>query len=117
MADSNPADSILTSTKKVLGVAEAFTEFDLDITTHINATLTTLNQIGLGPEDVVVIEDKETEWVELELPPNQLSLARTYIYMKVRMLFDPPATGFLIDALNNVIKEQETRLSYLRETG
>lgn len=110
-------DSILTSTKKVLGVTEDFTEFDIDIITHINSAFAVLNQLGVGPDDVLVIEDKEIGWDDFEAPPNQLSLVRSYIYLKTRMSFDPPTTGFLIDAMNNVIKEQETRLSYFRETS
>lgn len=109
-------DSILTSTKKVLGVAAEYTNFDLDIMIHINSTLAIINQLGVGPSECVQIEDDSVKWSDLELPQNQLSMVRTYVYLKTRMLFDPPTTGFLIDAMNNVTKEQETRLSYLRET-
>lgn len=113
MADEG---SILTTTKKVLGIAESFVEFDLDVITHINSALSVLNQLGIGPDEVLVIDDDEATWDDLDAPANQLSLIRSYVYLKTRMSFDPPTTGFLIDAMNKVILEQETRLSYFRET-
>lgn len=109
-------DSILASTKKILGISDEYTAFDLDIMTHINAVFFVVNQLGVGPTDVVVIEGSEDKWSDIsDIPPNQLSMLKTYMYMKVRMLFDPPATSFVIDAMNNQIKELEYRLSYARE--
>lgn len=109
-------NSILKSTKKVLGLDESYTAFDLDITTHINSTLSILNQIGVGPAVAFVVEDAEAKWEDLSLPPDQLSMVRSYVYLKVRMLFDPPTTSFLIDAVKSQIEEHEQRLSYLRES-
>ena len=108
-------NSILISTKKVLGISEDYTVFDLDIITHINATFSLLNQLGLGQIDGFFIEDETAEWEDFEVPPNQLNLVRTYVILKVRMLFDPPATGFLITAMENQIKEYEWRLNVFRE--
>jgi hypothetical protein len=108
--------SILTSTKKILGVSSDYTAFDLDIITHINSTFSILNQLGIGPVDGFMIEDDEAEWDDLEIPQNQLNMARTYIYIKVRMLFDPPATSFLIEAMNKQIEEHGWRLNTLRES-
>lgn len=110
-------DSILTDTKKILGLKEDYVAFDLDIITHINSALAVLNQLGIGPDEAVVIQDENATWSVLNLPANQLSLVKSYLYLKVRMSFDPPATSFLIDAMKNVLTEQETRLSYLRETS
>jgi hypothetical protein len=107
-------DSILTSTKKVLGLGEDYTAFDEDILTHINASLSIVEQLGLT-EEVFVVEDASALWSDLDIPEKQLSLLRTYVFLRVRMLFDPPATSFLIEATNNQLKEYEYRLSYNRE--
>lgn len=107
-------ESILDSTKKMLGMESDYTAFDLDVITHINSVFVTLSQLAVGSE-VFAIEDAEKKWSDLELPQDQLSLARSYIWLKVRLLFDPPATSFHIEALNNQIKECEGRLSISRE--
>lgn len=109
--------SILTSTKKILGVSEIYTAFDLDIITHINSVFSTLNQLGVGPVDGYFIEDSLSEWADLDLPQNQLNMARSYMFLKVRMLFDPPTTSFLIEAMTTQIKEHEWRLSTFRENA
>ena len=108
-------NSILTSTKKILGIAADYEAFDLDITTHINSALSIINQLGIGPDEGFEIEDSDPEWSDIGLPQNQLNLLRTYVFLKVRMLFDPPNTSFLIDAMNKQIAEYENRLSYFRE--
>jgi hypothetical protein len=107
--------SILTSTKKILGISEDYTAFDPDILTHINSALSTLNQLGVGPINGVFIDDAIAVWSDLQLPANQLNLVRTYVYLKTRMLFDPPATSFLIEAIERQIAEHEWRLSVFRE--
>lgn len=107
--------SILTNVKKVLGIAESYTAFDEDILMHINAAFSVLNQLGVGPIDGFMIEDAGTEWEEFVVPPNQLHLVKTYIFLKVRLLFDPPTTSYLIDAATNQIKEYEWRLNTFRE--
>jgi hypothetical protein len=110
-------DSILTSTKKILGIGESYTAFDEDIITHINAALSITEQLGIGPEGGVIIEDDSTTWDDLDAPQNQISLLRTYVFLRVRMLFDPPTTSFLIQATNEQLKEYEYRLSYNREVA
>ena len=109
--------SILTSVKKVLGLDEAYTVFDLDILTHINAAFSVLNQLGVGPVDGFMIEDKVTEWAAFGVPNNQLNMVRTYVFLKVKMLFDPPATSFLIEMTNKQISEFEWRLNGFREAA
>lgn len=108
-------NSILTSTKKILGVDVSYTAFDLDIITHINSTFSVLNQLGVGPLDGFFIEDAEAVWDDLELPQNQLNMVRTYVYLKTRLLFDPPTTSFLIEAAQKQIEEHEWRLNVNRE--
>lgn len=108
-------ESILTSTKRVLGLSENDTSFDLDIVTHINAAFSTLNQLGVGPEDGFFIENNTSEWADLGLPANQLHSVKSYIYLKVRMYFDPPTTSYHINAMKEQITELEWRLNVFRE--
>lgn len=108
-------ESILNSTKKILGLADTYTVFDLDVITHINAAFSILNQLGVGPTVMFFIEDDTAVWADFECPPEQLHLVKTYIFLKVRILFDPPATSYLISAATDQIKEYEWRLNTFRE--
>lgn len=110
------SDSILTSTKKILGVDEAYTAFDVDIITHINTVFSTLAQIGIGPAAGYMILDAEPTWDDFLLGDERLNSVKTYMYLRVRMMFDPPTSSYLINALNEQVKELEWRLSTLRET-
>lgn len=110
-------ESILTSTKKILGLDQGYTVFDLDVITHINAAFSILNQLGVGPEEGFYIEDEAAVWSDFPVPLNQESLVKTYVFLKVRILFDPPATSFLIQAANDQIKEYEWRLNVFREVA
>lgn len=107
--------SILTSTKKVLGIAESYKAFDLDIITHINAVFSILNQLGIGPEVGFMIEDDIKDWAAFDVPTRQLNLVKTYVFLKVRLIFDPPTTSFLIEATHKQIEEYEWRLNVSRE--
>lgn len=109
-------DSILNSTKKILGISDDYDAFDIDIITHINSTLSIMNQLGVGPTSTFAIVDDTAEWADLSLPDDQMNLARSYMYLKVRALFDPPGTSYLFAAINQQIEEYETRLSYMRES-
>jgi hypothetical protein len=104
-------ESILKSTKKILGLDAGYTAFDLDVITHINAAFSTLDQIGIGPDGGFSIEDEDAEWGDFDVSPNQLHMVKTYIYLKTRVLFDPPGTSYLIEASNAQLKEYEWRLS------
>lgn len=108
-------ESILISTKKILGVSEDYDAFDLDIITHINAAFSILNQLGVGSLEGFFIQDDSATWDQVAVPPNQLNLIKTYVSLKVRMLFDPPTTGYLLDAMDKQIKEYEWRLNVFRE--
>lgn len=112
MADSN---SILHSTKKILGLDADYTPFDSDIITHINSVFATLSQLGVGPAAGFFIESNEEVWTDFDVPANQLNLVRSYVYLKVRMLFDPPTTSYMITSMENQIKEFEWRLNVFRE--
>jgi hypothetical protein len=108
-------ESILLSTKKILGLEPDYVPFDLDIITHINTAFSILNQLGVGPVEGFSIIDETTQWGDYPVPLNQLQMVRTYIYLKVRVLFDPPGTSFLLESANNQIKEYEWRLNVFRE--
>lgn len=107
--------SILNSTKKILGLSADYTAFDLDILTHINTAFATLNQLGVGQLEGLYIEDDQATWADFICPTNQLHMVKTYIYLKVKLLFDPPTTSFGIAAAENQLKEHEWRLNTLRE--
>lgn len=108
-------ESILKSTKKILGLADTYTAFDLDVITHINSAFSILDQLGVGPEGGFIVESDREEWSDFEVPQNQLNLIKTYVYLRVRMLFDPPTTSFLIEAMNKQLQEYEWRIGTFRE--
>ena len=105
--------SILTSTKKLLGIDEGYDAFDLDIITFMNSAFATLTQLNVGPVEGFAITGAEEEWSEFVTDIQQLSQVRTYIFLKARLMFDPPATGYLVDAMKQQISEAEFRLNSL----
>lgn len=107
--------SILISTKKILGIAEDYTVFDLDIITHINTVFSTLTQLGVGPNSGFMIEDASAEWSDFFIDDLQYNSVKSYVFLRVRLLFDPPTTSFAISAFENQIKELEWRMSSHRE--
>ena len=109
-------NSILQNTKKVLGIAPDYTVFDEDILMHINTTLGTLTQIGLGPAEGFRVQDADATWEDFLGDDLRLLSVKTYVYLRVRLLFDPPATSFTIEALERQLREIEWRLSVTRES-
>lgn len=109
-------ESILKSVKKTLGIEADFTAFDVDILMHINSVFSVLHQIGIGPENGFAVTDDTAVWADFYAADNWYNMIRTYVYLKVRYLFDPPNTGYLVTAMKEQIEEYETRLSYLRES-
>jgi hypothetical protein len=107
--------SILTSTKKVLGIAADYTAFDLDIITHINTAFSTLTQLGVGPEVGFMIEDESPVWADFFVDDLQYNSVKSYVFLRVRHLFDPPQTSYLIAATERQIQELEWRLNVHRE--
>ena len=102
-------DSILDSIKKLLGIQPEYRAFDEDLIIHINTVFAVLNQIGIGPQEGFFIVDETTNWDEYMSDINQASV-RTYVYLKVRLLFDPPGSGILVDSINRMLSELEWRL-------
>lgn len=109
------SDSILISTKKILGIAEDYTYFDLDIMTHINSAFSTLEQLGLGPEGGFEITDEFATWDLFIADDKKMNAVKTYVYLRVRLLFDPPTTSYLINSMNEQRLELEWRLNVVRE--
>lgn len=104
-------ESILTSIKKLLGIAEEYTHFDGDITMHINSVLMILNQMGVGPEEGFFIEDASATWEEFVSDITKIQAVKSYVYLKVKLLFDPPLSSAVTDATNRLISELEFRLN------
>lgn len=107
--------SILNSTKKILGVPEDYCAFDLDIITHINSVFSTLTQLGIGPLEGFMIEDDRSEWPDFIGDDLEYSAVKSYVFLRVRLLFDPPSTSYLITAVEKQIQELEWRLNVHRE--
>ena len=103
--------SILTSIKKLLGVAEDYAEFDEDIMTHINSVFLNLTQLGVGPEEGFMIKDDTAEWEDFINDSVQLQAVKTYVYLKVKLLFDPPLSSSVTESINRMIAELEWRLN------
>ena len=110
-------DSILTSIKKMLGIAEEYTHFDPDIIMHINSVFMTLTQLGVGPSEGFYIEDDMTEWDEFIPDPTKLQAVKTYMYLKVRLVFDSSSLGSAtLAAYERQIQELEWRLNVSAES-
>lgn len=104
-------ESILVSIKKLLGIAEEYTNFDTDIIIHINSAFMILNELGIGPVEGFRIEDKEAAWRDFIDDFDYLDAAKTYVYLKVKLVFDPPLSGTVIEAYKQTISELEWRLN------
>lgn len=103
-------DSILLSIKKLLGLDEDYDAFDLDVTIHINSAFFTLNQLGVGPEGGYSITGSGDQWIDFTGGRIDINSVKTYIYLKVRNLFDPPDTSYAREAFKKQAEEYEWRL-------
>jgi hypothetical protein len=109
-------ESILTTIKKMLGIQEDYKHFDNDIIVHINSVLMTLNQLGVGPEKPAFITSELNGWIDTFGNIDCLEAVKTYIYLKVRLLFDPPASSAVMESMNRQASELEWRLSMQAES-
>lgn len=105
------SDSILTSIKKQLGLEEAYTHFDADIIININSAIATLTGIGVGPSNGFIIEDKTQTWDDFVPRDIRNESIQTYIYLKVKLIFDPPMSTAVMETYKETIREIEWRLS------
>lgn len=108
-------ESILDSVKQVLGQDADYTSFDVDVLMGINSVFSTLNQLGIGPTDGFAITDNTAVWADFLGSDPRLNSVKTYVYLRVRMLFDPPTTSYLITAMEKQILELEWRLNVVYE--
>lgn len=108
-------ESILTSIKKLLGITEEYEHFDADIIMHINSVFLNLTQIGVGPQEGFFIEDDTVTWTDFIEDSVQLQAVKSYMYLKVKLLFDPPLSSAVIESSNKMIAEFEWRLRLAAE--
>lgn len=103
-------DSILDSTKKILGLGEGYDAFDLDVLIAINTALGTLSQVGVGPDTGFEIQDNSETWETLLGGDPRLNTVRSYVFLRCRLLFDPPQTSFGINAMEKQLEEMIWRI-------
>lgn len=104
-------DSILTSIKKLLGITAEYTQFDTDLIIHINSVFSILTQLGVGPSTGFSIPDEYSVWTDFLPEDPRLEMVKTYVYLKVRLMFDPPDRSAVADAMKRQIDELEFRLN------
>lgn len=110
-------DSILTSIKKMLGIAEGYEHFDADIIMHINSVFMDLTQLGVGPSEGFIIQDEETIWTDYIEDAVMLQAVKSYMFLRVKLLFDPGSIGSsTLAAYERQIQQWEWRLNVGVET-
>ena len=107
-------ESVLSTIKKMLGISADYKHFDNDIIVHINTVLMTLNQIGIGPEEPAFITSEMDSWEQTIGETKNIEAVKTYMYLKVRIAFDPP-TSSVLEAMNRQANELEWRLNVQSE--
>ena len=110
-------ESILTSIKKLLGIAEDYDHFDVDLIIHINSVLMGLSQMGIGPTGGYMISSSFNTWDQLIDSDMNLEAVKSYVYLKVKLLFDPPLSSAHIESINRAISELEWRLTLEAESA
>ena len=108
-------ESILTSIKKLLGITEEYTHFDADLIMHINSVFTILTQLGVGPKEGFRIEDEIATWNQTD--SVLFDSVKSYMHLKVKLLFDPPLSGTVLASYERMISEFEWRLNVTADPG
>jgi hypothetical protein len=108
--------SILNSMKKMLGIDESYDVFDTDITVHINTVFSVLHSIGASPPDGFVIFGPEETWEQFLENRKHVEMVKSYMYLKIRLVFDTPTTSIAADAFKKQADEYEWRLSTMELT-
>ena len=109
-------DSILNTIKKLIGMSESNTQFDIDVITGINTTLMILNRLGVGNKGFKITGDSET-WGDLLSDNDDLGAVKTYIHLKVKLLVDPPLSSTVMDCMKQMIAELEWRINEVAESN
>lgn len=104
-------ESILLSVKKMLGLDQDYDVFDPELTIYINSVFGTLHQLGVGPTTQFRISDDTSTWSEFTTNDVEVEEVKTYVYLRVRLLFDPPSSSFVLSSFQEQIKELEWRLN------
>lgn len=107
--------SILNDTKQVLGLEPDDENFDVDVLMHINSTISRLTDLGVGPDDGLIVIDDSQAWDLLTDSDNGLNRVQSYVYLSVRLLFDPPATAHHMTAMQAQIDKLEWLLNVRME--
>lgn len=110
-------DSIFDELKEMVGQEADDDSFDIEIKNHINSIFFTLNQLGVGPTAGFAIADRNTLWMSFTANNVLLNAVKSYMYARLRLLFDPPTNSFLVESLQKQITETEWRLNVLVEPG
>lgn len=110
-------ESILTSIKKLLGITEDCSDFDVDVIMHINSAFFDLTQLGVGPVVGFSIQDDQSKWSDFLTDASKYEAVKTYVFLKVKIVFDPPASATVLEAYNRRIAECEWRLNIQAENG
>lgn len=108
--------SILKTIKKMIGPSIDYGEYDIDLITHINSTLSILTGLGIGPEEGFVITDDSAVWTDLLGDSKKLEMVKSYVYMKAKLIFDPPPSSAVIASFEKLIAEFEWRANITAET-
>lgn len=109
--------SILNTIKKLLGIDILDDAFDDDIVTHINSAFMILNHLGVGPSETFLITGDTETWDQFIGDIKNIDAVKSYIYLKVKLLFDPPTSSFVLEANNRIISELEWRLNNISDLG
>lgn len=109
-------ESILTSIKKMLGIPEEYEHFDADLIMHINSVFTILTQLGVGPSEGFRITDDTAIWEDFVAEEDGYDSIKSYMHLKVKILFDPPASSVVMESMNRMINEFEWRLNVKAES-
>lgn len=107
----NVSESILLSVKKMLGLDKDYDVFDPELIIHINTVFGTLHQLGVGPEEQFRITGDSEIWSEFDTEGEQVDEVKTYVYLRVRLLFDPPSSSFVLSSFKEQLQELEWRLN------
>ena len=111
-------DSILTSIKKLLGITAEYKQFDPDLIIHINSVFLILKQLGIGPEQGFSISGEYETWDQyLPEGSENFEAVKSYMHIKVKLLFDPPTSSAVMEAMNRMASEYEWRLNVEAESA
>lgn len=110
-------DSILTSIKKLLGITEEYEHFDADLIMHINSVFAVLTQLGVGPSEGFSIKDSSAIWEDFIPDMANYESIKSYMHLKVKLLFDPPASSVVTESMNRLVSEFEWRLNVTADPG